>query len=178
MSAGCAFGFVWLDKHSTWFTWLSNPLDVIASHGISGFVGSLMNGVFAFKPVNEDEVKLVQNGLAFGGGLTLFLDSCVASLVVVIYSAIMTIIICIMLTQVLGVDGILSAGLLFHEDGSLAAPEEKTVEPTKATLAPKRPAHRGSTWVGGGSSAGPGKGWEALRKAAGQQRRRRMSIGN
>ena len=122
MSASCAFGFVWLDRHTRWLNWFSNPLDVMASHGVSGLVGSLLTGIFAFKPVNMDEPKLIENGLVYGGGFTMFLSSILAVVIVIVFSSFMTIFICIMLTKMLGVHGLLSAQDFSSQDES--SPEE------------------------------------------------------
>ena len=174
MSAGCAFGFVWLDKHTRWFNWLSNPLDVGATHGVSGIIGSLLTGIFAFKPVNMDEHKLVDNGLVFGGGWTLFRDGILATLITISYSTVMTILICIMLTKMLGVDGILSSALLPEDELQGSDDDGQKSQQGGAQQSTSLPLNRQP----------PGKITHAAQGSLSQQQnlrkeqRRRMSIGN
>jgi len=174
MSAGCAFGFVWLDKHTMWFNWLSNPLDVGATHGVSGIIGSLLTGIFAFKPVNMDEHKLVDNGLVFGGGWTLFRDGILATLITISYSTVMTILICIMLTKMLGVDGILSSALLPEDELQGSDDDGQKSQQGGAQQSTSLPLNRQP----------PGKITHAAQGSLSQQQnlrkeqRRRMSIGN
>ena len=68
LSAGASFSWIWLDEHSNLFCWLDNPQDVLATHGISGLVGTLLTGLFAYRPVNVHEVKLDKDGVLYGGG--------------------------------------------------------------------------------------------------------------
>ena len=59
--------------------------DVMATHGVSGFVGTLLTGIFAYKPVNMDEPKLTGNGLLFGGGVAMFCEEAFTATMVSLY---------------------------------------------------------------------------------------------
>ena len=60
-----------------------DSLDVIAVHLVGGLAGSLMLGLFADDAINA---VVVNEGLFLGGGLDLFIDQLVASVVTLAYS--------------------------------------------------------------------------------------------
>ena len=113
LSAAVSFLVVYADVFHKYFDWLDNPQvlpltscesvssadipsqppllpmlapqDVMATHGVSGFVGTLLTGIFAYKPVNMDEPKLTGNGLLFGGGVAMFCEETFTATMVSLY---------------------------------------------------------------------------------------------
>ncbi len=74
-----------------------DSLDVVAVHLVGGIVGSLLVGIFADVSVNEAG----QDGLAFGGGLTLLTEQAIAVIAVAVFSAVVSLIIALLLKAVL-----------------------------------------------------------------------------
>jgi Amt family ammonium transporter len=67
-----------------------DSLDVIAVHLVGGLLGSILLGLFADSAVNE---AVTDDGLFLGGGAELLLDQIVASVVVLVFSFVVTLII-------------------------------------------------------------------------------------
>jgi ammonium transporter, Amt family len=67
-----------------------DSLDVVAVHLVGGLVGSILLGLFAETSVNG---AVVNEGLFFGGGTELLVDQIVASVVVLAFSFVATLII-------------------------------------------------------------------------------------
>lgn len=67
-----------------------DSLDVIAVHLVGGLLGSLMLGLFADSAINP---AVVNEGLFYGGGLTLLGDQAVASVVTLAYSFVLSLLI-------------------------------------------------------------------------------------
>jgi Amt family ammonium transporter len=67
-----------------------DSLDVVAVHLVGGLVGSLLLGLFAETAVNS---AVVNEGLFYGGGGELLLDQFVASVVVLAFSFVVTLVI-------------------------------------------------------------------------------------
>jgi Amt family ammonium transporter len=67
-----------------------DSLDVVAVHLVGGLVGSILLGLFAETAVNG---AVVNEGLFYGGGGELLLDQVVASVVVLAFSFVVTLII-------------------------------------------------------------------------------------
>jgi Amt family ammonium transporter len=66
-----------------------DSLDVVGVHLVGGLVGSILLGLFADKTVNE----FGADGVFFGGGVELLKDQVVASLVVIVFSGVVTLVI-------------------------------------------------------------------------------------
>ena len=75
-------------------------LDVVACHGVCGFVGSIMCGIFASSSVNA--VVGGHEGLIYGGGFKLLELQVFAVLIVSLYSAAITAFILLLLKLMLG----------------------------------------------------------------------------
>lgn len=67
-----------------------DSLDVVAVHLVGGLVGSLLLGFFADSAVND---AVVHEGVLYGGGAELLLDQLVASVVVLAFSFVVTLVI-------------------------------------------------------------------------------------
>jgi Amt family ammonium transporter len=67
-----------------------DSLDVVAVHLVGGLVGSILLGLFAETAVNS---AVVNEGLFYGGGAELLLDQIVASVVVLAFSFVVTLVI-------------------------------------------------------------------------------------
>jgi Amt family ammonium transporter len=65
---------------------IDDALDVFISHGFCGFVGALLTGVFAHNAVNAG----IDNGIYYGGNWTIFKANLIGSIVVIIYSMLIT----------------------------------------------------------------------------------------
>jgi len=65
---------------------VDDALDVFISHGFCGFVGALLTGVFAHEAVNSN----IGNGIYYGGDWSIFKANFIGSIVVMIYSMIIT----------------------------------------------------------------------------------------
>jgi ammonia channel protein AmtB len=65
---------------------VDDALDVFISHGFCGFVGALLTGVFAHNAVNAG----IDNGIYYGGNWTIFKANLIGSIVVIIYSMLIT----------------------------------------------------------------------------------------
>jgi Amt family ammonium transporter len=67
-----------------------DSLDVVAVHLVGGLVGSILLGLFADAAVNE---AVVNEGVFYGGGAELLVDQIVASVVVLAFSFVVTLVI-------------------------------------------------------------------------------------
>jgi Amt family ammonium transporter len=65
---------------------VDDALDVFISHGLCGFVGALLTGVFAHNAVNGS----IDNGIIYGGSWSIFNANLIGSIIVMIYSMIVT----------------------------------------------------------------------------------------
>jgi ammonium transporter, Amt family len=74
-----------------------DALDVVGVHLVGGVVGSLLLGLFADITVNE----FGRDGVFFGGGWGLFGDQVVAVLATLVYSFVVTYVLCRVLKAVL-----------------------------------------------------------------------------
>jgi len=74
-----------------------DALDVVGVHLVGGIVGSLLLGLFADASVNE----FGRDGVFLGGGWGLFGDQVVAVAATLVYSFVVTIVICLVLKRVL-----------------------------------------------------------------------------
>lgn len=121
ISSGISFMFVWFDVNSTWwiFKVLDNPQDVMATHGISGMVGSLLTGFFVYMPVNPLEPKLNNNGLLYGGDWEFVIGSFIAVTTVSAFGILGTLAILWGIKKTMGVDALLSASSLDEVGHSL-----------------------------------------------------------
>lgn len=68
-------------------THLDDALDVFACHGLGGILGAIMTGLFADKTVNS---AVVNEGLLVSGDSKLFIANLTATVVVAIFTAIVT----------------------------------------------------------------------------------------
>lgn len=65
---------------------VDDALDAFGCHGVSGIIGSIATGLLATKSVNS---SLPENGLFYGGGTHLFLVQLTATLVTIVFVAVM-----------------------------------------------------------------------------------------
>ena len=125
LSAGASFTWVWLDEHTTLFHRISSPHDVMATHGIAGLVGTLLTGLFAYRPVNTQEAKLDRDGVLYSGDWSLFQEDCIAVLAVTLYAICVTCLIVWVQLKVLGNDRLLAARYLLKQKGEEHLYEER-----------------------------------------------------
>ena len=82
----CYFSFYYLQsiKHK-----IDDTLDVFTCHGISGFLGILLTGVFASDHINPDIV----NGVLYGGGWEVLVKQAFAGVLVAAFAMLITFVI-------------------------------------------------------------------------------------
>ncbi|WP_220728781.1 ammonium transporter [Apilactobacillus xinyiensis] len=73
---------------------IDDALDAFGCHGVSGILGSIMTGLFATKDVNA---SIANNGLFYGGGIKLLGIQLFATLITILFVAILTSIIILFL---------------------------------------------------------------------------------
>ena len=88
----CYFSFYYLQsiKHK-----IDDTLDVFTCHGISGFLGILLTGVFASDHINPDIV----NGVLYGGGWEVLVKQAFAGVLVAALAMLITFVIIATLRQ-------------------------------------------------------------------------------